>query len=545
MAQTHTPSNECERLQALQKLHILDTPNEPTFDELTRLAARLFDAPIAQIGLIDEHREWLKSCVGSSVRERPRDEAFCAHTILGTDPLIIEDTLADERFASIPQVREDGIRFYAGVPLATEDGHNVGALCVKDHAPRTVGQRDRETLFQLGRIASSLLEMRLAQLVREDADRLKDEFLATVSHELRTPMTSILGFAEILCGEVTPSERAEFSATLLASGRQLLDRLDDLLDLSRLRSGRSEIELARTPIEPLLNDIRALIQSEADRKSLALVVSIEPGAPRTIQTDARRLRQALINLVDNAVRFTDAGQIRLEARAHAPDQVAFTVVDTGIGIREAHHATIFEPFRQIDASAARRRDGFGLGLATVRQISEMLGGRIELDSAPGAGARFTLVLPLAPFDSETATIEAETSPDTTLRGRRLLVAVGSSGLRGAIGTHLRNAGAQVDQVANGSDALRALAPDHTPSIHYDAAIIDLGLSRLRGMDVVQTATARGCVTPMFAITSQNDAITRRMCECSSITERLLLPIDYHALIRRIALLPSRDQAAAA
>lgn len=250
-----------------------------------------------------------------------------------------------------------------------------------------------------------LNEIMASNVVLEQANRLKSEFLANVSHELRTPLNSILGFAEVIQGldvggEPSPQseKRARYVNNILVSGRNLLDLINDLLDLAKIEAGRLEIYPETTNIYDVCEGLLALMRPQADKKNIALSLLASPTMP-AIETDPGRFQQIVFNLLSNAVKFTpDGGSVTVSAdrvwtREHG-EQVQVSVRDTGPGIDAEHQKAIFEKFRQVDASHTRRHSGTGLGLAISRELATLLGGRLTLVSEVGRGSTFTLHLPL-------------------------------------------------------------------------------------------------------------------------------------------------------
>lgn len=248
-------------------------------------------------------------------------------------------------------------------------------------------------ITQRKRAESDLLA---AKLEAESANRAKSNFLATVSHELRTPLNAVIGFSEALLsdalGPLEPERTRDYLRLILSAGQHLGGLIEDILDVSRVELGH--LDLAEDEVAPgeMVASIRRLLESHATDGSIRLKVDLPPSLPR-LKADARRLRQVLLNLVTNAIKFTPPGgtvTIRIEAGAEG---VVFHVEDTGIGIPVEHHGKVWQPFFQSDALHARPQDGAGLGLAIVKRFVEALGGQVSLDSAPGQGTRVSVQLP--------------------------------------------------------------------------------------------------------------------------------------------------------
>ena len=236
-----------------------------------------------------------------------------------------------------------------------------------------------------------------ARMEAESANIAKTQFLATMSHELRTPLTGMLGMAELLCeGEVTESERKEYAAIILSSGKSLLALLNDILDLSKVEAGKMEIGLADFHPAQLLEELGTLFSETARRKGVVVTVAWHAEATAHYVSDPFRVRQMLTNLIANAVKFTDRGSILVEGREVGRKGVVadleFSVTDTGVGIPAEKIELLFKPFSQVDNSNARKSSGTGLGLSIVRRIAQLMEGDAGVASEPGKGSRFWIRL---------------------------------------------------------------------------------------------------------------------------------------------------------
>ncbi len=240
------------------------------------------------------------------------------------------------------------------------------------------------------------LAAKAAELTR--ANQLKSEFLANMSHELRTPLNSALILARLLgdnaAGNLTP-EQVRYAQTIHSAGEDLLVLINDILDLSKIEAGRVEVRSEPTQLQDLVTALERTFEPSAAQKGLTFTATVAPGGPRTVTTDSQRVQQVLRNLVANAVKFTERGEVAVRVRADGPDHVAFDVRDTGIGIPNDKLEAVFEPFTQADGSTSRRYGGTGLGLSISRQLARLLGGDVTVTSTPGLGSTFTLRLPIA------------------------------------------------------------------------------------------------------------------------------------------------------
>ncbi len=258
--------------------------------------------------------------------------------------------------------------------------------------------------------------------------RSKSELIASVSHELRTPLNSLLLLAKLLSDNREANLTAtqvEYARTIYGSGGDLLSLINDLLDLAKVDAGKMTVELGDLELDDLIDALERTFRPLAAQNGLALLVEVEPEVPRRLRGDGQRQRQVLINLVSNALKFTDAGGVTLRI-ARAGSSISFAVTDTGIGIAPENLELIFEPFQQAHGSA-RRFGGTGLGLSISRALAELLGGELRVESTPGHGSTFTLAVPFAPAASASQVVAARPSPrrpvptDPVLTGRKILV----------------------------------------------------------------------------------------------------------------------------
>jgi PAS domain S-box-containing protein len=262
------------------------------------------------------------------------------------------------------------------VPLHDRDGNVIGVVgCYAD----ITGLRQAQT------------ELLAAKDAADAANRAKSEFLANMSHEIRTPMTAILGFAELLAEDATPDEQKDFVSSIQRNGQHLLTVINDILDLSKIEAGKFDIEGVPTNPAAVLQEVVDLLHARALQKKLTLQSEVEEAVPRSICSDPTRLRQILLNLVGNALKFTEHGQVHIRL-GMAGGELRFEITDTGPGMSEETIQHLFTPFTQADTSSTRRHGGTGLGLVISQRLASLLNGTIEATSQLGSGSTFTLIL---------------------------------------------------------------------------------------------------------------------------------------------------------
>ena len=270
-----------------------------------------------------------------------------------------------------------------GLPIVVQD-EVVGVYCVAEDIT------DRKRLER---------ELNRTQRVAEQANDAKSHFLATVSHEIRTPLTSLLATSEVLLDTDLDPVQTRFVDIIGRSGHRLLSLINNVLDFSKMEAGMARADAHPVDVRAVVSEVAALLGAAAEKKGLELSVTVDPRLPAVLTGDPARMVQVLTNLVDNAVKFTETGWVRLSVAwvgsAVRPTHVSFVIEDSGIGISEEHLAGVFESFSQADASITRRYGGTGLGLALSKQLVDLMGGTIEASSTPNVGSTFTVVLPLA------------------------------------------------------------------------------------------------------------------------------------------------------
>jgi signal transduction histidine kinase len=316
-------------------------------------------------------------------------------------PVQIPDVLDDPDYTFQKIAREEGFRAILSVPMI-RDGRIVGGLSVFRKIPGRFADTESALLTTFANQCAIAIEN--ARLFREIQDksqqlelasRHKSQFLASMSHELRTPLNAILGFSEVLLermfGELNPKQD-EYLQDVLSSSRHLLSLINDILDLSKVEAGRMELELGRFDLPLALQNALTVVKERAGRQGITVALTIDPRLAEIV-ADERKVRQVLLNLLANAVKFTPpGGQITVEA-APVDGAVEISVTDTGVGIAPEEHATIFEEFRQVGADDARKHEGTGLGLALAKRFVELHGGAIWVNSEVGRGSTFTFSIP--------------------------------------------------------------------------------------------------------------------------------------------------------
>jgi signal transduction histidine kinase/ActR/RegA family two-component response regulator len=365
---------------------------------------------------------------------------------------------------------------------------------------------------------------------RREAERLakvKSEFLANMSHEIRTPLNAMLGLSQIGARDSTePASQTRF-ARIEEAGLHLLGIVDDILDFSKLEAGKLSVERRRFRLAAALTTAMGMVADRARAKNLSLNLVLDPAVPEWVVGDALRLRQVLVNLLSNAVKFTPQGQVTLRVAPQA-DQVALQVIDSGIGISAAQQAALFQPFEQADGSTTRRFGGTGLGLAISQDLAGLMGGQISVQSAPGQGSTFTLLLPLpaAPAAHPTATPPNRTGQ--RLAGLRLLAAEDVAVNRLILQTQLEHEGAQVVFAENGREAVDRISQAGAQG--FDAVLMDVQMPVMDGLEATGLIRALAPGLPVIGLTAHALAEERDRCLAAGMVDHASKPVDLDALV---------------
>lgn len=727
------PSNESDRLRVLYDLNILDTLEEPEYDDITHLIAGICDVPIALISLIDSERQFLKSHLGLDTDTVSRELGFCPHAILDNGLTVIPDAAEDERFYDNPLVTDGPkVRFYAGAPLTFPGDVRVGTLCIVDRKPRQLSEEQLRSLEILANQVVSLLTLRrtirqlegevdnsnriraelersekhertrgiileklargdaiddvleiLAQCIEaelggaycsifgvdaqrkylkclaapslpayyndavdgleimpgigscstviatgervivsdiqthpnwqgfsdvaaraglrtcwsepvfdrhgevvatfaiyfkaqrpfgeaeaqvleqagklagiaiqrsederaiiaakdaaEAANRAKSQFLATMSHEIRTPITGVMGFADMLIEDDLPEDSREKVCRIKYSTGSLLKIVNEILDISKLESGKMEVEPLDFHMPSLLGDVVSHF-AQSGNSACDIELNIADGFPTGVNGDPTRIRQVLLNLIGNAVKFTKDGGVRVEARLDRSQSgsamLHIAVHDTGIGIAKDVVPRLFSDFVQADASISREFEGTGLGLAICKRLVELLGGEIGVESELGVGSTFWFNLPFKPASSDVRPLDGSrvSGPLSVeaLRSLKILVAEDNQINQMIIAEVLEKFGHRFEMVNDGNEAVRA-----HESADFDPILMDVRMPNVSGPDatkMIRAGDSGKAGIPIVAVTADAMAEHQKAYLEAGMTAVATKPIDRVELARAI------------
>jgi signal transduction histidine kinase/CheY-like chemotaxis protein len=400
---------------------------------------------------------------------------------------------------------------------------------------KKVHERTAALEAALDELQSFNSELRAAKEAAEAAARSKDEFLAGMSHELRTPLNAVLGLSELLQEEIygpLNEKQHEALATIETSGRHLLSLINDILEIARMGSGEVQLRLSKVAVGELCESCVDLIRAQARKKVITVTCEIAADLP-ALETDARRFKQILVNLLGNAVKFTDrGGSLGLSARVEA-QCLCLEVWDTGIGIKAEDCDRIFLPFVQVDSGLARKYEGTGLGLALVRQLTELLGGEVSVESRVGVGSRFRLRFALstsAPSSVRDAAPGSVGRVQLAGEGQLILLAEDNEANIATIGSYLRHKGYQVEVAHNGKMAL-----DKVRALQPDLVLMDVQMPEMDGLEATRRIRQELGLAqlPVIALTALAMAGDRERGIMAGVNEYVTKPVSLRELVRVI------------
>lgn len=539
------PHNETERLAALRRYNILDTLPEDAFDDATRLVSYICGVPIAHISFIDENRQWFKSEIGIGVSEVPREITFCRYTLMESEMLEIPDTHANETFKDDPNVTGGfKVRFYAGVPLTTPDGYNIGTICAVDHVTKKLNESQRNALNIVAKHVINQLELRTKnnelnaqKKIAERAVLAKDSFLANMSHEIRTPLNAIIGFTDLLAQTKLDIIQRDYINSVQIAGENLLLIVNDILDLSKIESGNLAIDDQPFELKKTLKHIYDLLKVKVP-ENVEFNLFLDADMPEIVIGDQGRLNQILVNLTGNALKFTQEGDVTVSVKKmEETDEhysLRFSVKDTGIGIKEAKLKTIFERFTQAEESTTRRFGGTGLGLNIVKQLVELHNSEIKVKSREGHGSEFffTLAYKKAP-DIE---IIAESFTGSNLGKLKILLCEDNVLNQKLVKSVIYNFGFELDIAENGEAGIELLSQNQ-----YDLILMDLQMPVKDGYQTTQYIRNEMNLTiPIIAMTAHSLVGEQELCYNMGMDAYVPKPFKQAALLETIKAVLNKE-----
>ncbi len=405
---------------------------------------------------------------------------------------------------------------------------------------------DRYRLVE--RLVHSEHEARLARIRAEDASRAKSMFLSSMSHELRTPLTAVLGLTELLMENPSAQDSRHMLEMIRSNGNHLAELLNDILDLAKIEAGAVEVDLVECDPLLLVKELCDLLRFRAQDQGLALNLSFEGPVPSRMRTDPVRVRQILMNLLTNAIKFTDRGEIQVCVgyRVQETEMLLISVSDSGVGIETSDLDAIFEPFVQVSPDSSRRNNGAGLGLSISRSLARALGGNLTVESRVGVGSTFHLRIRangpegIGEFDARNYEAPQVSAPsriklaDRCWETRRILVAEDTPANQYLIARMLEGTAPQITFVDNGEGAVAAVEQARESGEPFDLVLMDIQMPRMNGFQATRALRSAGYDLPIIALTAAAMDGDREQCLAAGCTNYLSKPIHRDRLLSMIS-----------
>ena len=526
--------DESERLDALRNLQVLDTKAEKTFDRITETIAKNLKVPVSLVSLVDEDRQWFKSCYGIDVEQTSREQSFCAHAVATHELLHVPDATKDDRFRGNTLVTEQpNIRFYLGAPLIDKNGYALGSLCAIDVVPRHDITDEQLLLIQtMADLVVDQLELRVSNKRITEANLAKSTFFAGMSHEIRTPLNGIIGAASLIDRTELESKQARYVDAIIGSGKMLLEIINEILDFSKIENGSIELHETSSDLKKLVSNQLELLSSLTEEKEQICTLSYDDSIPNLVVLDETRIQQIISNLVSNAIKFTPSGgdiyvRIKLDG-----DNILFEVEDNGVGISPEQMNKIFVAYEQIlEHRKHTKNAGTGLGLAISKYLVKLMHGHMGVDSEEGKGSKFWFKVPLIEACDDALKQHKDKEIETIAQhfDANVLLVEDVATNQFIITSMLESIGCHVDLAENGQVAL-----DKVKDTNYDFVFMDCNMPVMDGYDATREIRNLDISQPkIIALTANAFKEDKEKCLNAGMDLFISKPVDVQKILETL------------
>ncbi len=383
---------EAERIKALKRYDILDTPPDGSFDRITKLAAKLLNVPIAIVTLVDTDRIWFKSRYGIDVSQIGRDPGLCASAVLSDEIYLVEDATKDPRTLANPLVAGSfGLQFYAAAPLKVKDGHNLGTLCIIDKQPRHLSDHEKQILQDLADILIDELELRLAA---RTAIYQQNQVLNIAAHDLKNPLTTIPLWADLINEEANTKVISDMCDKINGAAKKMTNTINEWLENAASEAKQIKLRITKLNFANLIKRVVDTNQVLANKKNQKLNFIMEDRPE--VFGDETKLTEVVDNLINNAIKYSEKDKNITIALKQQNDKAVLEITDEGPGLTEEDKNNLFQRFTRLSAKPTGGETSTGLGLSIVKVLVEAHQGTISADSeGKNKGSKFTIEIPVA------------------------------------------------------------------------------------------------------------------------------------------------------
>jgi two-component system sensor histidine kinase/response regulator len=421
----------------------------------------------------------------------------------------------------------EGIPWDLQTPFVTAKGRPLWV--------RTVGYAEftNGVATSLSGAFQDITDIKQAEQTAKEASIAKSQFLANMSHEIRTPINGVIGMNDLLLGSDLTEQQRHFAELIKLSSKSLLHLINDILDFSKIEAGKLDIKLADTNLFALLSDTVDTMAMRAQDKNLELILDIMPTTPRWVSIDSNRLKQVIINLLTNAIKFSDVGEIQLKVNADQEHYLAFEVIDSGYGIPLDKQAQLFTKFMQVDGSSTRKHGGTGLGLAISHQLVEMMGGKIKAISDGKKGSTFSFTIEYGHVHNPA--MSSQQINVSALQTKRLLLVEPSESVQQAVTHFLSHSTIKIHHVRNAQEAIKAIKLGHSEQYYFDYVMIDLNLKGINGIELSKAIynNKYSRHPAIMLMTAQNWSMNPANLDLSTLAAYIAKPLNPDSLIETL------------